>query len=245
MPVRKGGLDNAITAAKDKGNAQKPNSMKRAMPLEDIKNRPHGNTRALNEEHVRQLMDSIAAVGLIQPLAIDNKGHLLAGGHRRAALITLEAEQPNRYAEFFSKGIPVRVFDFDAKADPQQAIAIEAAENEKRRDYTPAEVRALADKLLEKGYSYGTKGGKPKKGTKALRPAIALIIGKSEKTVQRYLNQDNQQTGTHVPVSEAPEREKLAKRAVRALQAMGKSVEFDDSEQRSIMRALGMISKLI
>lgn len=190
-------------------------SHRRAISLDEILDRPHGDTRELSPLHVDELRESIAAVGLIQPLAVDQTGHLLAGGHRREALLQLREVNPDHFEKRFPGGnVPVRVFPFNAVEDPDRSLAIEAAENEKRRDYTPAEVRELADRLVQAGYR--NTRGKPKAGEKALKPAIALIIGKSTKTVQRYLNPTdlNQiskrqsapstrrgQKGTDVPIS--------------------------------------------
>lgn len=159
--------------------------------LEDIKNRPYGDTRRLNIAHAEELSDSIAVVGLIQPLVIDKNNHLLAGGHRRAALFILQKSSPQIFEKTFPRGkIPVLVIELDASCNMDQAIAIEAAENEKRRDYTPAEVRILADRLIAAGYQQTR--GKPKQSAKALQPALASIIGKSTRTVQRYLKQTDQ-----------------------------------------------------
>jgi ParB family chromosome partitioning protein len=95
---------------------------------------------------------------------------------------------PREYAaQFPGELIPVRVLDFDADIEPDLALQVEVAENEKRRDYTPAEVRKLAEKLKLAGYA-DTKG-RPAKGEKALRPALEVIIGKSQRTVRRYLNE--------------------------------------------------------
>jgi ParB family chromosome partitioning protein len=53
---------------------------------------------------------------------------------------------------------------FNADEDPELALQIEVAENEQRRDYTSAEVRAIADRLRESGYV--DVKGRPKKGKK-------------------------------------------------------------------------------
>jgi len=58
------------------------------MPLEAIKPRD-ADTRPLNPAHVEALAESIAALGLIDPLAVDKQGRLLAGGHRLAAILQL------------------------------------------------------------------------------------------------------------------------------------------------------------
>lgn len=157
------------------------------LALDSITDRVDGDTRPLNPAHIEALADSIAIVGLIAPIAVDSRGRLLAGGHRRAAIALLREQDPEAYAKQFPNGqVPIRRYDFDSETEPDKALAIEATENEKRRDYTPAEVRAIADRLRAVGYRDAP--GKPKKGEKALRPALELIIGKSIRQVRRYLN---------------------------------------------------------
>jgi ParB family transcriptional regulator, chromosome partitioning protein len=48
----------------------------------------------------------------------------------------------------------------------------------------------LAERLKASGYVDTV--GRPAVGTKALSPALKVIIGKSLRTVQRYLNEDNE-----------------------------------------------------
>ena len=161
------------------------------LPLVKIIDRAE-DTRELNSAHVDELMVSISVLGLLEPLVVDMRGRLLAGGHRRAAISRLKAEMPEEYAKHFKDDlVPVRSLDFDADLDPDLALQIEVAENEKRRDYTRAEVRKLAEKLKLSGY-VDTKG-RPALGSKALRPALEVIIGKSQRTVRRYLNEDIEQ----------------------------------------------------
>jgi ParB family chromosome partitioning protein len=157
------------------------------LSIDSITDRVEGDSRTLNPAHVEELADSIAIVGLIAPIAVDSQGRLLAGGHRRAAILLLRERDPEAYAKQFPNGqVPIRRYDFDSRIEPDKALAIEASENEKRRDYTPAEVRVIADRLRAAGYRDAP--GKPKKGEKALRPALELIIGKSIRQVRRYLN---------------------------------------------------------
>jgi ParB family transcriptional regulator, chromosome partitioning protein len=162
------------------------------LPLSQITDRPDGDTRALNQSHVEALSESIAAVGLIQPIAVDNKGHLLAGGHRRAAIYHLKESNPEAFNHHFNIGVPIRRYDFDATQDAGMALAIEATENEKRRDYTPKEVKELADRLKAAGYQF-QKGGQ-RKGAKGVAPTLALIVGKSQRTIERYLSQSDNPT---------------------------------------------------
>ena len=212
MAVRKGTFRNVVNS---KAPQAKQPITRRGFNLEHIKDRPHGDTRSLNEDHVKELAESIGAVGLIQPLAVDSEGHLLAGGHRRAALLLLRQERSQRFEELFPTGVPVRVFDFSAEAEADQAIAIEAAENEKRLDYTPAEVRDLADRLIEAGYR--EIEGRPKKGQKALTPALMTIVGKSRRTVQRYLKSDTEKTAPSDAVSP---KQKAINRTLKALEGL-------------------------
>lgn len=118
------------------------------LPIDSITDRVKGDSRPLNPAHIEELANSIAIVGLIAPIAVDSQGRLLAGEHRRAATLLLREQDPEAYAQQFPSGqVPIRRYDFDSKAEPDKALAIEASENEKRRDYTPAEVRAIADRF--------------------------------------------------------------------------------------------------
>lgn len=202
----KANLGGALNAAKRLKTGQSTGKVTRStMALTNIRDRPHGDTRPLNDEHVLELLESILAVGLIQPLAVDSQGHLLAGGHRREAIHLLsslsqgeregeESEEFYREAwtKHFNKGIPVRIFEFNAASDAEQALAIEAAENEKRRDYTPSEVRDLADRLMAAGYQDRT--GNQKGHNKKLTPALMTIVGKSRRTIKSYLAKEEETT---------------------------------------------------
>jgi ParB family transcriptional regulator, chromosome partitioning protein len=164
------------------------------LALDQIIDRSSGDSRPLTPSHVTNLAESIAAVGLIQPIAVDNQGRLLAGGHRRAAIEELKESNPDVFKKHFSEGIPVRRYEFDAAENVELALAIEATENEKRRDYTPAEVRELASRLKEAGYHYTP--GRAKAGQKSFLPSLSVIVGKSERTVQRYLSEEGSSLNT-------------------------------------------------
>ena len=212
------------------------------MPLQDIKNRPGGDTRSLNPEHVQTLAESIGAVGLVQPIAVDNQGRLLAGGHRRAAIELLNEQNLDAYTQHF-KGdrVPVKVFDFDAEKESERALAIEVVENEQRRDYTAAEARAIATKLRDAGYV--DRSGPVREEEKRLRPALQLIIGKSERTIRRWLNEGEDGQEEKRP-SGRFERDKHLKRAIAALKRWEAAEPVDDDEQRLLGQVKGMIKKL-
>lgn len=171
-----------------------------ALPLRKILDRD-SDTRGLSSQHVSELAESVSVLGLLEPLVVDKKGKLLAGGHRKAAIFVLKESNPSAYAKHFPNDlVPVRVVDFDADENPHLALQVEVTENEKRRDYTPSEVRALAERLRDAGYI--EVKGRPAKGTKALRPALEVIIGKSIRTVRRYLNEAIEESVTDVRLSE-------------------------------------------
>jgi ParB-like nuclease domain len=174
-------------------DAQHQPKVTATLPLEQITERPGGDTRPLTQSHVESLAESIAAVGLIQPIAVDLQGRLLAGGHRLAAIEYLQANDHDSFNQWFSQGVPIRQYGFDAEQEPELALAIEATENEKRRDYTPVEVRELADRLKSAGYNYTS--GRPAKGQKSLIPSLSVIVGKSDKTIRRYLSDPEQKSG--------------------------------------------------
>ncbi|PSB14733.1 chromosome partitioning protein ParB [Phormidesmis priestleyi ULC007] len=196
--------DSAGTAiqAKDReaeAKAELEQSRPSVLPLGKILDRT-SDTRELSNQHVSDLAESIAVLGLLEPLVVDRRGRLLAGGHRKAAVFVLKEADPTAYAKQFSNDlVPVRVVDFDAEENPDLALQVEVTENEKRRDYTPGEVRALAERLRDSGYA--DVKGRPAKGEKALRPALEVIIGKSIRTVRRYLNTDIEESVTDVRLS--------------------------------------------
>jgi ParB family transcriptional regulator, chromosome partitioning protein len=143
-----------------------------------------------NVRHVENLADSISVLGLISPLTVDRKGHLLAGGHRRAAIHQISFEQPERFDELFSNGIPVRVIDIDASIDEIDALQIEVEENTQRRNFTVAEIREAAIRLEAAGYE--RLRGRPKQGQKSLKRELANVFRLSEDRIQRILNDSEQ-----------------------------------------------------
>ena len=153
------------------------------LPLDQVGDRLAGDTRALNPGQVEQLHDSIAELGLIQPLAVDSRGRLLAGGHRRAALHLLAERAPDRFDELFAEGIPCRRFAFDSAAEPERSLAVEISENEKRRNYTREEIRSVAERLRSRGYSQARGRG----NRQPLIPALATAFGVHRNTVLRAL----------------------------------------------------------
>jgi ParB family transcriptional regulator, chromosome partitioning protein len=161
----------------------------RILPLDAISDRPKGDTRPLNHNHVVALADSILVIGLISPLTVDRNGQLLAGGHRRAALFQISIEHPERFEELFPAGIPVRVMDIDASTDEVDALQIEVEENTQRRNFTSGEIKEAALRLENVGYE--RLRGRPKPGQKSLKRELANVFRLSEDRIQRILNESD------------------------------------------------------
>ncbi len=190
----------AAIQAQDRAVEARAEVAQSTMPLGKILERK-SDTRELREQHVIDLAESIAVLGLLEPLVVDTRGRMLAGGHRKAAIELLKERDLSLYAMLFPNDhVPVRIMGFDAEAEPDLALQVEIAENEKRKDYTVNEARALAERLRSAGYV--DVKGRPAKGEKALRPALEVIMGKSLRTVRRYLNEETAESRTSVTLSE-------------------------------------------
>ena len=159
----------------------------------------NADTRPVNWEHVVSVAESIAALGLLQPPAVDKEHRLVAGLHRltacrmlasdavgRVALVEAEPDLVERVKALpaleelpeplLSGNIPVRVLtDLDSTKDIDRAVAAEAAENTARRQYTAKEVESIKARLIDLGYS--EVRGRPRAGQKALKPALSLVLG--------------------------------------------------------------------
>jgi ParB family chromosome partitioning protein len=227
------------------------------LPLAEIKPRIAGDTRPLAAEHVASLADSIAAFGLIQPIVVDRRYRLLAGGHRRAALVELAERDAAGFASRFAEGIPVHVYDLDAEADPQTALAIEVSENEKRRDYTRSEALAMAERLRELGYTHRPEGGAPRRDEKMLIPALAVMIGKSEKTIRRYLQSTERAGDRRTDPADAPNQtpteaanldnvqvRKQVRLALSTLAAVQRLTSLTAEEREAVGRVLVLFERL-
>lgn len=196
-------------AAQDRAQEGAVAAARTDLPIDQILRRPGGDTRQVDVQHALALAESIAAIGLLEPIAIDRKNRLVAGAHRLAALRLLAAA--NRVEEVSThlltaglpdaailerigalpadpspwRVIPVHRLALDVDQDPATALAAEVAENERRRDYTRSEIKGLAERLKDAGFKHTR--GRPKTGERALLPALEVIVGKSRVTLWRIL----------------------------------------------------------
>lgn len=229
--------------------------------IADIRLRRDADTRPLTARHVVELAESIAVLGLLEPVVLDTAGHLLAGGHRLAALQLLAELPTARRAAFLSRcgwkpaedddapnaelagladrlvqlgdaplserypksRIPVQVVDVGGRGGPDLALAIEAAENNVRRQYTADEIHALAERFKAAGYT--ARPGKPKAGEKTVLGALEAAVGRSRRQIQRVLAGDGLQGG-----SEWNKAVAALRRASARVVAAGKRRESDEAK---------------
>lgn len=182
-----------------------------AVPIDQIGDRPGGDTRTLKAKHVVGLAFSIVDLGLLEPIVVDRRWRLIAGAHRREALRLLALPDPKARAQHVERlggpkrladqardlpatsdridlrKIPVAVLDFDAAEEPERAVDAEIAENAHRRDYSAEEVQRIAEDLFARGYRH--RGGRPGTDQRRALPTLAALIGKSERTVRRILTE--------------------------------------------------------
>jgi ParB family chromosome partitioning protein len=178
--------DQALAAKAEQERAQKTK-----ISLYQIRSREI-DTRPLRPEHVADLAESIAALGLIEPLVVDSKGVLLAGAHRLASIQALKDKNPEVFSQQFpDELIQVHMLPFDADKEPERALQVELAENEKRVNYTRDQIERLANRL--RSLNYREIRGRPKEGEKALGPALAVAIGVSTRYVRRVLSEQRQE----------------------------------------------------
>jgi ParB family chromosome partitioning protein len=199
-------------AAQDRQQEHAVGATRGEISIDQVLRRPGGDTRPVDALHALSLAESIAVIGLLEPVVLDRKNRLVAGAHRLAALRLLASD--NRSDELATlapvpgtqvsevaarlrdlpsdpnpwRMIPVHRLDLDVDQDPAKALAAEVAENERRRDYTRSEIKSLAERLKAAGFKHTR--GRPKAGERALVPALEVIVGKSRATLWRMLGDD-------------------------------------------------------
>jgi len=210
------------------------------MPLDDVLGRVDGvDTRQPSPESLEALEQSIDALGLLEPLVVDKVGRLLAGKTRLMALRRLKAKTPERWQR-----VPVRRMDFDAEESPAQALAVEVAENEQRRDYTTKEIKDLAGRLRAAGFR--ATPGRPRKGQKALLPALGAVVGKSKRSLLYTLGGNKPKSKTVQSCTFSDAAGKL-RRALLAFDRAAADVPLDtmnDKQQKAIKDAARLAALL-
>lgn len=252
--------------------AEREGAMRQRLPLASIQPRPGGDTRPLNPAHIVDLAESIDAVGLIEPLAVDSDSHLLAGAHRLAALqllaksdpearvqawlhatgldalrrlpsITAErAERLRALSAWEATEVPVIVFPFRATEDPARALAVETTENTQRRAYTREEVLSLVQRLRTAGYI--ERDGRPRVGERALRPALSVILRKSPNTIRRLLGVLNDTSKT-CPDGQVSDLDRARHMLLTAIERYRQALSLHGEVHPNLQAALGTLEQLL
>jgi hypothetical protein len=102
----------------------------------------------------------------------------------------------------FARGVPVHRIDTNALPGGAQALTIETIENEKRLDFSKAELANLVEKLRAAGFR--DRVGRPRGGERTLAGELEAITGKSRRTVFRLLEELRTATATANPPERGP-----------------------------------------
>jgi hypothetical protein len=106
------------------------------------------------------------------------------------------------FERHFPRGIPVHRIDLDSLPVATQALTIETIENEKRLDFSKAELLSLVSRLKAAGFR--DRAGRPRAGERTLAGELERITGKSRRTVFRLLEELR---GQPSPTTERPPSE--------------------------------------
>ena len=121
--------------------------------------------------------------------------------------------------------IPVQVIAISDDKTEKSALAIEAAENNVRRQYSKAEIQNLARRFRDAGY-IETKG-RPKEGQKTVLSALEAALGRSKRQIQRILS--NEQS-TREPKTPWENAQKALEKVVKRLDEIGSNEKTDEAK---------------
>lgn len=105
------------------------------------------------------------------------------------------------WSRHFARGVPVHRIDTSALPVAAQALTIESIENEKRLDFSKADLAVIVDKLRTAGFR--DRAGRPRAGERTLASELEAITGKSRRTVFRLL-EDLRSEATSTPNERGP-----------------------------------------
>jgi ParB family transcriptional regulator, chromosome partitioning protein len=101
-------------------------------------------------------------------------------------------------------------------------------------------VRAVAEKLKAAGYR--STVGRPKRGEKALKPALSVIFGKSLRTVERYLEEKDEE---EIPSTGGISQNPYLLKALRSLQGWEKTCQNPTEAEAVLLKKLPAFVKAI
>ncbi len=203
---RRSGLGRGLGALIPQGNASGGASALREVPLSQIQPNPYQPRQSFDEEALSSLVDSIRAVGILQPVLLRQRGEdeyeLIAGERRfraahRAGL----------------SSIPALVSTVDDVTSLEQALV----ENVHREDLNAIDEASAYQQLIEDfGLTHEDVGRRVGKSRAAITNALRLF--QLPPTVQRLVRDGLLSSGAARAILGTPDRalqEQLAREAVR------------------------------
>ncbi len=185
--------------------------------IADIHLRKDADTRPLTARHVVELAESIAVLGLLEPVVVDTAGHLLAGGHRLAALQLLAEPMPvarrmlfltrcggtaedeplpelaslaDRLAMLGDSPLPkgkIPVLVVDVTGHDGSERALAVEAAENNVRRAYTEDEIVALAERFRAAGYTHRSGKPGPGEKTMMSALEAAVGRSKRQIQRIL----------------------------------------------------------
>lgn len=175
-------------AIEEQAELTKGPSTPETMLLDRIDDSWELRVRAIDPNHVADLLASIRDQGLLEPLVVDKSDLLIAGNHRYAAIVQLKEGFPDEFRRWFPRGqVPINRLPYKASEHMEEAIAASVAENQKRQDLDPQSVKEYRDKLAKK---FKLTVGRPREG----QPAVMTMLAQAFQRSPRYLRKVIQRT---------------------------------------------------
>jgi ParB family transcriptional regulator, chromosome partitioning protein len=135
-----------------------------ACPIARIRRTPDQPRQHFDEDALRELSESIAASGLIQPLVVrqDGADYRLIAGERRLRAVTLLGLET----------VPVVIKD----VSPDEAFEIALVENIQRQDLNPVEEALAYERLMkDRGYTQDQLAARVGKSRSAVANTLRLL----------------------------------------------------------------------
>jgi ParB family chromosome partitioning protein len=154
------------------------------------------------EDRRRQFLGRVVGAAEVEWVVEDSKGDKTAKEPKKSLLNELAdriaAIDASDFTEKYIIRLPVIAVDTTGKGGEGLALAVEAAENSIRKQYSREEVQALARKLAKAGYT--TRAGRPKTGERSARPVLEVLVGVSGRHLSRLLGTQDEAIGGKGPV---------------------------------------------
>lgn len=132
---------------------------------------------------------------------------------------------------WLAAGAPIQRRSYDSETEKRKALLDEISENERRRDYTPAEVAEYVRRLEKEGFT--TKVGRPKKGEESAVAALAGALRLTRRRVNQLLAEaaGKREAASHFPKPD-PKPADFPAQAKAVHRALAKALE----DRRSLPR---------